>query len=243
MSITRQVVLDTETTGLDPSKGHRITEIGCIEMVNRRETGKHFHTYLNPERDIDEAAQKITGLTRSFLEDKPKFSDIANDLLAFLKVEGTELIIHNAPFDLGFLNHEFKRLFQDYSDLEQNLSIFDTLMLARRLHPGQRNNLDAVCRRYNIDNNDRDYHGALIDAKLLLRVYLAMTAGQSAMSFTETPVVNEALARDRVPTLSGQVVAAPSVRDFPLRIIRANEEELDAHLKRMAAIRAKKERA
>lgn len=242
MSITRQIVLDTETTGLDPSKGHRITEIGCIEMVNRRETGNRFHTYLNPERDIDEAAQKITGLTRSFLEDKPKFSEIANDLLAFLKVEGTELIIHNAPFDLGFLNHEFKRLFQDHSDLEQHLSIFDTLVLARRLHPGQRNNLDAVCRRYNIDNTDRDYHGALIDAKLLLRVYLAMTAGQSAMSFTDTPVVSEQLT-DRHSTLPGQAAAVPSVRDFPLRIIRASQEELDAHLKRLAAIRAKKERA
>ena len=242
--MSRQIVLDTETTGLDPSKGHRITEIGCIEMVNRRETGNRFHTYLNPERDIDEAAQRITGLTRSFLEDKPKFSDIANELLAFLKVEGTELIIHNAPFDLGFLNHEFKRLFKDHSDLEQDLSIFDTLALARRLHPGQRNNLDAVCKRYNIDNTDRDYHGALIDAKLLLRVYLAMTAGQSAMSFSDAPVVSEQRATAGDATLSGQAAAAaPSVRDFPLRIIRANDEELDAHLKRLAAIRAKKERA
>jgi DNA polymerase III subunit epsilon len=243
MSITRQIVLDTETTGLDPSKGHRITEIGCIEMVNRRETGNRFHTYLNPERDIDEAAQRITGLTRSFLEDKPTFSEVAKDLLAFLKVEGTELIIHNAPFDLGFLNWEFKLLDQKHIDLEQSLSIFDTLVLARRLYPGQRNNLDAVCRRYNIDNTDRDYHGALIDAKLLMRVYLAMTAGQSTMSFADTPVVSEQRASAGDAILSGHTAAAPSVRDFPLRIIRASQEELDAHLKRLAAIRAKKERA
>ena len=240
--MSRQIVLDTETTGLDPNKGHRITEIGCIEMINRRETGNRFHTYLNPERDIDEAAQRITGLTRSFLEDKPKFSEIANDLLAFLKVEGTELIIHNAPFDLGFLNHEFKRLFKDYSDLEQDLSIFDTLVLARRLHPGQRNNLDAVCKRYNVDNTDRDYHGALIDAKLLLRVYLAMTAGQSAMSFTEETNVGVNDGKDRQAALGAPPAIQPIARDFPLRIIRASQEELDAHLKRLAGIRAEKVR-
>ncbi len=242
MTITRQILLDTETTGLDPSKGHRITEIGCIEMVNRRETGKHFHTYLNPEREIDEAAQKITGLTREFLQDKPKFSEIAGDLLAFLKVEGKELIIHNAPFDLGFLNWELKLLDQGHIDLEQSLSIFDTLMLARRLHPGQRNNLDAVCRRYNIDNSGRDYHGALVDAKLLMRVYLAMTAGQSAMSF-DAPVASEGKNLNAAGLGSVATAAQPITRDFPLRVIRASEEELAAHLKRLAEIRAKQERA
>lgn len=246
MTITRQIVLDTETTGLDPKQGHRITEIGCIEMINRRETGKHFHTYLNPEREIDEAAQKITGLSRSFLEDKPKFSDIAQDLRAFLQIEGTELIIHNAPFDLGFLNHELKMHFEDHTALEDSLSVFDTLVLARRLHPGQRNNLDAVCRRYNIDNSDRTYHGALVDAKLLMRVYLAMTAGQSAMSFSTEPAVvaragnHNSAATATVATI--QAAAPQMKRDFPLRVIRANEEELNAHLNRLAAIRAKKER-
>ncbi len=242
MIMTRHIILDTETTGLDPSKGHRITEIGCIEMVNRRETGKHFHSYLNPEREIDEAAQKITGLTRDFLQDKPKFSEIAGDLLAFLKVEGTELVIHNAPFDLGFLNHEFKRLDQDYKDLESTLSIFDTLALARRLHPGQRNNLDAVCRRYNIDNSGRDYHGALVDAKLLMRVYLAMTVGQSAMSFA-TPIVKENRNLNAIVSSAATAPTQSMVRDFPLRVIRASEEELQAHLKRLAEIRAKQERA
>ncbi len=236
MTITRQILLDTETTGLDPSKGHRITEIGCIEMVNRRETGKHFHTYLNPEREIDEGAQKITGLTRDFLQDKPKFSEIAADLRAFLTVEGTELIIHNAPFDLGFLNWEFKLVDQGHSDLEQSFSIFDTLVLARRLHPGQRNNLDAVCRRYNIDNSGRDYHGALVDAKLLMRVYLAMTAGQSSMSF-DAPIVKAG--RDLKAVMSSGVAASTQSikRGFPLRVIRASEEELQAHLKRLADIR------
>ncbi len=236
----RQIMLDTETTGLDPKNGHRITEIGCIEMINRRETGKHFHTYLNPERDIDEAAQKITGLTRSFLEDKPKFADIAGDLRAFLAVEGTELVIHNAPFDLGFLNHEFKRVYQDHIHLEEKMAVFDTLVLARRLHPGQRNNLDAVCKRYNIDNSDRDYHGALVDAKLLMRVYLAMTAGQSAMSFTDTAVSSET--KNQEAAAINTAVATQNTRDFPLRVIRATEEELQAHLKQMAAIGAAKNR-
>lgn len=171
----RQVVLDTETTGLNPETGDRIIEIGCVEILNRRVTNRHFHVYLNPEREVDEGAFKVHGISTAFLQDKPLFKDILPELLAF--VEGAEVIIHNAPFDLGFLNAELQHLKQKRS-FEQYCHIVDTLPLAREKHPGLRNNLDALCKRYNIDNSNRDLHGALLDAEILAWVYLAMTGGQ-----------------------------------------------------------------
>ena len=175
----RQVVLDTETTGLEPSLCHRIIEIGAVEILNRRLTGEYFHVYINPERDIDEGAMAVHGLTREFLKDKPTFSKVIHDLLNFLN--GDELIIHNAPFDLKFLNEELRRLQHPMKIVENKHAIIDTLTLAREKHPGQRNNLDALCKRYNVDTSKRTLHGALLDARLLASVYLAMTSGQHSL--------------------------------------------------------------
>lgn len=176
----RQIVLDTETTGLEVQQGHRIIEIGCVELVNRRATGRHFHRYLNPERDIDEGAVAIHGITRAQLEREPRFADVAADLVAFL--EGAELVIHNAPFDIGFLNAELALVPGARHPLESFCRVLDTLALARSFHPGQRNNLDALCKRYSVDNSQRDLHGALLDAQILANVYLAMTGGQGALA-------------------------------------------------------------
>jgi len=173
----RQIVLDTETTGLDPAKGHRIIEIGCLELNNRRLTTHRFHEYLQPDRDIDPGAVAVHGITAEFLQDKPRFADIAERFLEFVK--GAELVIHNAPFDLGFLDHELRRWKPDFGSLNAHCkTVRDTLQLARQRHPGQRNALDALCKRYNIDNTHRTLHGALLDAQLLAEVYLAMTGGQ-----------------------------------------------------------------
>lgn len=177
MSI-RQVVLDTETTGLEPQLGHRVIEIGCVEIINRKPTGRHWHTYLNPERAVDEGARAVHGLDNEFLADKPRFSDIAGAFVEF--ADGAELLIHNAAFDEGFLNAEFKRL--GMSPLKAHCaSVFDTLAMARELHPGKRNSLDALCERYGISNAHRTFHGALLDAQLLAEVYLAMTRGQDSL--------------------------------------------------------------
>jgi len=164
-SFVRQVVLDTETTGLEPSQGHRIIEIGCVELINRRLTGNRYHQYLQPDRDIDEAAMEIHGITNDFLEDKPRFAEVAADFLGFIR--GAELIIHNAPFDVGFINHELKLLGEKTGQVGDFCSVLDTLEQARQLHPGQRNNLDALCKRYGIDNSQRELHGALLDAEIL----------------------------------------------------------------------------
>lgn len=178
----RQIVLDTETTGLETREGHRIIEIGCLELNKRRATGNNLHIYLNPERDIDQGALDVHGLSQDFLADKPVFAAIADELMAYL--DGAELIIHNAPFDVGFLNYELKRLGRSDS-IEQRCSIVDTLSLAKRMHPGQKNNLDALCRRYGVDNSKRDLHGALLDAELLADVYLLMTGGQTRLFQTD----------------------------------------------------------
>jgi len=172
----RQIVLDTETTGLEPSQGHRIIEIGCVELINRRLTGNVYQQYIQPEREIDPGAMEVHGITNEFLQDKPRFNDIVDDFNAFVK--GSELIIHNAPFDVGFINHEYSRLIPKPVPLEKICIILDTLVLAREMHPGQRNNLDALCKRYEIDNSQRQKHGALLDAEILADVYLAMTGGQ-----------------------------------------------------------------
>ena len=175
----RQVVLDTETTGLSHAQGHRIIEIGCLELVDRRLTGRDFHRFLNPDRDIDEGAERVHGISRADLETEPRFPEVVDDFLAFIK--GAELIIHNASFDVGFLDHELKLMKHKKPKVEDHASVLDTLTLAREMHPGQRNSLDALCKRYEVDATKRDVHGALIDAELLANVYLAMTGGQTAL--------------------------------------------------------------
>ncbi len=176
---TRQIVLDTETTGLDPEEGHRIIEIGCVELINRRATGNTFQQYLHPQRDIDEGALAVHGITNEFLADKPRFADIVTDLLNYIK--GAELIIHNAGFDVGFLDYELGLLPQGVGRVDDYCTVLDTLQLARELHPGQRNDLDALCRRYEIDNSQRTLHGAVLDAEILADVYLSMTGGQTKL--------------------------------------------------------------
>jgi len=221
----RQVVLDTETTGLDPQQGHRIIEIGAVELIDRRLTGNHFHQYLNPERDIEDGALEVHGISREFLQDKPLFADIAPEFLAF--IEGAELLIHNAPFDIGFLDMELS-LQSNPIRIESHASVLDTLELARDLHPGQRNSLDALCRRYEVDNSSRKLHGALLDAEILADVYLAMTGGQSdlVLSF-------EASAQD----VAGE---AFNVSDRPpIQVLLPTDEEAAQHEARLKTIREK----
>ena len=179
----RQIVLDTETTGLEVSQGHRIIEIGCVELVNRRLTGNHYHQYINPEREIDQGAIEVHGITNEFLDDKPVFARIAADFIEF--IAGAELIIHNAPFDLGFLDAELQRMPQAQVAIKDLCAVIDTLVMARAKHPGQRNNLDALCQRYHVDNSQRDLHGALLDAEILADVYLAITGGQTAFQLSD----------------------------------------------------------
>jgi DNA polymerase-3 subunit epsilon len=199
----RQIALDTETTGLEPALGHRIIEIAGIEIVNRRLTGKHFHCYLNPERDIDAGAQNVHGISREFLSDKPTFAQTAEEFLTYIK--NAELIIHNASFDVGFINHELTLLNPQTLKITEHCKIIDTLSLARLRHPGQKNNLDALCKRYDIDNSKRDLHGALLDARLLAQVYLAMTGGQGTLFGDETqnfqPQDQSIKIKSKVPTI------------------------------------------
>lgn len=215
----RQIVLDTETTGLSTSDGHRIIEIGCIELVDRRITGRDYHRYLNPDRDIDEGAERVHGISIKDLEGQPRFPDVAEELLDFLS--GAELVIHNAEFDVGFLEHELRLMGHARPAVTDHATVLDTLGLARRMHPGQRNNLDALCKRYEVDASNRDLHGALIDADLLARVYLAMTGGQAALSLD----VAEAAVEAQVSAT--KVTARPE----GLRIVlsEASDEERAAH--------------
>jgi DNA polymerase-3 subunit epsilon len=216
----RQIVLDTETTGLDPEQGHRIIEIGCVEMLNRRPSGNNYHQYLQPDREIDEGALEVHGITQEFLADKPRFADLVHDLLEYLK--GAELIIHNAPFDVGFLNHELGLVDGTFGRVEEYCGVIDTLKLARSLHPGQKNSLDALCKRYSIDNSQRTLHGALLDAEILADVYLAMTGGQVTL-----------FAEGGDPGQADAGVATQVRRVDPdrarLPVIRASGEELQAH--------------
>jgi len=181
----RQVVLDTETTGLEPRQGHRIIEIGALELVDRQLTGRSFHTYINPEREIDQGAMEVHGITGEFLRDKPRFDEISDDLMAF--VDGAELVIHNAPFDIGFIDNELSISGHEHSSITAIATVLDTLELAKDLHPGQRNNLDALCKRYEVDNSSRTLHGALLDAEILADVYLAMTGGQVDLGLSLEP--------------------------------------------------------
>ena len=212
----RQVVLDTETTGLEPKQGHRIIEIGCVEMVNRRLTRNHYHQYIKPDRKIDNGAIEVHGITNEMLEDKPLFEDIVDDFIDY--VRGAELIIHNAPFDVGFINHEFSQLTRDIPQLETICTITDSLQLARKQYPGQKNNLDALCRRLEIDNSQRVLHGALLDSEILAEVYLAMTGGQTGLDVDGTAEFGGVEPIERIST------------DRPkLRVIKASSDDLQAH--------------
>lgn len=219
----RQIVLDTETTGLDPNDGHRIIEVGCVEIVDRRCTNNVLHFYINPERDIDDGALEVHGISLDQLADKPVFAGIADALLDFIR--GAELVIHNAPFDVGFLNAEFARLGDDR--IETHCGVLDTLVMARQKHPGQRVSLDALCKRYGVDNSGRELHGALLDARLLAEVYLVMTGGQVGLSLG-----GEASAEGVV---TEQIRRLPSDRT-PLRVVRASDHELAAHQDKLDAL-------
>ena len=222
----RQVVLDTETTGLDPEQGHRIIEIGGVELVNRRLTDRRLHYYLQPDRDIDDGALEVHGITRDFLQGKPRFAEVHSDILSF--VAGAEVIIHNAPFDVGFIDHELARLGDPSLRLESCCRVLDSLALARRLYPGQRNSLDALCRRYEIDNSARQFHGALLDAEILAEVYLAMTGGQAVLELRSD---GDTAGRANISR------GVPSPRTAgALTVPRANPDELEAHARRLAHI-------
>ena len=222
----RMVVLDTETTGLNPQEGHRIIEIGCVELVKRRLTGKRFHVYINPDRIIDEGAIAVHGITNQFLDDKPHFEQIVEDFIAFIR--GAELVIHNAPFDVGFINHEFSRLNNKTGTVADYSEVFDTLAYARKKHPGQRNSLDALCKRYSIDNSHRDLHGALLDAEILADVFLLMTGGQSSLLDAGQSGMDASSVNSDVKRVSADRPA--------LKVIRCNDEELTAHQQRLEAI-------
>lgn len=222
----RQIILDTETTGLSWEKGNRVVEIGCIEYQGRRPTGRTFHKYLNPEREMEAGAAEVTGLTLDFLADKPLFAEIAEDFLRF--IEGAELVIHNAEFDVGFLNAELGRLQPHRGRIADHAGVLDTLKLARELYPGQRNSLDALCRRLGVDNGHRQRHGALLDAELLADVYLAMTSGQTGFGFDQHP-----------SSENHPVESRPVIAHFDTLILRAGTDELELHAKRMQQIAGK----
>ncbi len=223
----RQIVLDTETTGLEPKQGHRIIEIGCVELIDRRLTGNNFHQYLQPDREIDDAAVEVHGITMEFLADKPRFEDVADDFVRY--VEGAELIIHNAPFDVGFLNAELERAGWGAGALERLCRITDTLVMARKKHPGQRNSLDALCRRYEIDNSQRQLHGALLDSEILADLYLVMTGGQGALSL-------DGLSEEGGETGRGEAIRRLPAGRKPLVVVRATESERQAHEQRLDAL-------
>jgi DNA polymerase-3 subunit epsilon len=222
----RQIVLDTETTGLEVELKHRIIEIGCVELNNRRLTGRSFHRYLNPDRDIDEGALQVHGLTREQLAKEPTFAQIQAEFLDF--VRDAELVIHNAPFDVAFLNAELARLQNGALHIHELCRVLDTLALARQMHPGQRNSLDALCKRYSVDNSHREYHGALLDARILAEVYLAMTGGQAKLILSADFDTARSRARLDAPHRFGD-----SVR---IAVIRANEEEMAAHEQALALL-------
>lgn len=212
----RQIVLDTETTGIDPNDGHRIIEIGCVELMERQPTGRHYHVYINPDRQVEEEAISVHGITNEFLADKPRFHEIAEEFLAF--IDGAELVIHNAAFDVGFIDAEFARI-RPVRKVVDHCSVLDSLAVARRKHPGQKNSLDALCKRYGVDNSNRELHGALLDAEILADVFLLLTGGQTALSLDAGSDGDD----------GGQVIRRLP-RDRPaLAVVRASDEELDAH--------------
>ncbi|GMR15552.1 MAG: DNA polymerase III subunit epsilon [Gammaproteobacteria bacterium] len=220
----RQVVLDTETTGLEPKQGHRIIEIGALELVDRQLTGRQFHAYINPDREIDQGALEVHGITEEFLRDKPRFAEVADDLMAF--IGGAELVIHNAPFDIGFIDNELSLSGHRHASVTAVATVLDTLELARDLHPGQRNSLDALCKRYEVDNSSRSLHGALLDAEILADVYLAMTGGQSDLG----------LSLESAATAGEDDEGGSPVERPPLSVMRASEDELQLHEARLEDI-------
>ncbi len=222
----RQIILDTETTGLSWEKGNRVVEIGCVEYLDRRPSGRSFHKYLNPEREMEPGAAEVTGLTLDFLADKPLFAEVVDEFLRF--IEGSELVIHNAEFDVGFLNAELGRLQPSCGRIADYAGVLDTLKLARELYPGQRNSLDALCKRLGVDNRHRQRHGALLDAELLADVYLAMTSGQTGFGFDPAPAAEKAPATSEPGGVSGQTFA-----------LHADQEELESHARRMRQIAGK----
>ncbi len=215
----RQIVLDTETTGLDPKQGHKIIEIGCVEMINRRLTGNNYHQYLQPDREIDEGAQAVHGISNEFLADKPRFLDVVQDFIKY--VDGAELIIHNAPFDVGFLDNELKQAGAEFGKVSTYCLVTDTLVMARKIRPGKKNNLDILCKEYEVNNAHRELHGALLDSELLAEVYLHMTGGQSNLS----------LESEDLTTSAGGVSVTKklSADRKPIKIIQASDDELQAH--------------
>jgi DNA polymerase-3 subunit epsilon len=215
----RQIVLDTETTGLSPDQGHRVIEIGCVEMVNRRLTGDNYHQYLQPDRESDEGALQVHGITTEFLKDKPRFTDVIVDLLEYL--EGAELIIHNAPFDVGFLNHELSLAGEQYGAVSDHCNVIDTLVMARKMRPGQKNNLDALCKHYEVNNAHRELHGALLDAEILSEVYLRMTGGQVHLLLDDEEVHASAGSMKESKHTSADRKSLP--------VIAATEQEQEAH--------------
>ena len=222
----RQIILDTETTGLEPSQGHRIIEIGCVELINRKLTGNHYHQYIRPERDIDEQAIEIHGITPEFLQDKPVFSEIVDEFMAF--IDGGQLVIHNAPFDVGFINNELKLHKGNYKVVKDYCSVIDTLVMARQKHPGQKNNLNALCKRYMVDNSQRDLHGALLDAEILADVYLMMTGGQTTLSLSD---------KDASPGGSQQEEKVRRLtKKYSTPVIRADDIEEGAHQQKLQTI-------
>ena len=218
--ISRQVVLDTETTGLSTADDHRIIEIGCVELINRRLTGETFHQYINPEREIDAGAMEVHGISNESLQDKPKFAEIVDDFMRF--IDGAELIIHNAAFDVGFLDYELAKIETESRRINNVCTVLDTLKLARDKHPGQKNNLDALCKRYEVDNSNRELHGALLDSEILADVYLAMTGGQVNLSLAAEQTVS-------TTTEPGDMTISAKKNQGPFRVIKANEAELAAH--------------
>ncbi|MCG9709341.1 DNA polymerase III subunit epsilon [Pseudoalteromonas shioyasakiensis] len=219
----RQIVLDTETTGIDPKQGHRIIEIGCVELVNRRLTGNNFHVYINPQREIEEEAIDVHGITNEFLRDKPLYHQIAHEFLEYIR--GAELVIHNAAFDIGHMDNEFALLNQGFPNTADVCSVLDTLKMARDLHPGQKNNLDALCRRYDIDNSKRTLHGALLDSEILADVYLSMTGGQVKLNLNQN--------KDESSTQQAGGIRRLSADRAPLVVLRATEQEHAAHEERL----------
>ncbi|MAD05726.1 MAG: DNA polymerase III subunit epsilon [Pseudoalteromonas sp.] len=219
----RQIVLDTETTGIDPKQGHRIIEIGCVELVNRRLTGNNFHVYINPQCEIEEEAIDVHGITNEFLRDKPLYHQIAHEFLEYIR--GAELVIHNAAFDIGHMDNEFALLNQGFPNTADVCSVLDTLKMARDLHPGQKNNLDALCRRYDIDNSKRTLHGALLDSEILADVYLSMTGGQVKLNLNQN--------KDESSTQQAGGIRRLSADRAPLVVLRATEQEHAAHEERL----------
>jgi DNA polymerase-3 subunit epsilon len=223
----RQVILDTETTGIDPKQGHRIIEIGCVEMIGRKLTKRHFHVYINPDREVEEEAFRVHGISNEYLADKPRVHEVAKEFFEFIK--GAELIIHNAPFDIGFMDHEFARV-GGYPKTAEVCGVFDSLVYARKKHPGQKNNLNILCRRYGIDNSHRELHGALLDAEILADVYLLMTGGQTSLG-----LANNSDSDSKQEGELGEIRRFSPDRPA-LKIIRASEDELKAHEERLDLI-------